>query len=139
MIYFSCKISRMKKESVISIAITVITLLWIGVILARSGSTGPNPISSSGTTNTPASTSQGTILTATAVAAHNTQNDCWIILNGKAYDVTGYLNQHPGGSEAIIAYCGTDATHAFDSIKNGRGHSGQATQELPSLLVGTIQ
>lgn len=31
------------------------------------------------------------------VKRHNSEEDCWIIVRGKVYDVTYYLNTHPGG------------------------------------------
>lgn len=33
---------------------------------------------------------------------HNTQEDCWISYRGKVYDITKYLNFHPGGKFTII-------------------------------------
>ena len=32
------------------------------------------------------------------VRQHNTQDDCWIVVNGKAYDVTDFMPDHPGGA-----------------------------------------
>lgn len=47
------------------------------------------------------------------VALHNTPNDCWIILNGKVYDLTIFARSHPGGSAVIRAAAGTDASRTF--------------------------
>ena len=43
------------------------------------------------------------------------------ILVAKVYDVTKYLDDHPGGSEIIVEYAGKDATDMFEDI----GHSSE--------------
>lgn len=50
------------------------------------------------------------------IKKHNTRKDCWVVIHGKAYDVTGFLNEHPGGAGIILKYAGKDATKAFDPI-----------------------
>lgn len=55
-------------------------------------------------------------LTGVDVGAHNTKESCWVIVHGKAYDVTEFLPEHPGGSKIILKYAGKDATEEFDPI-----------------------
>lgn len=50
------------------------------------------------------------------VKKHNSKADCWVIIHGRAYDVTDFLNEHPGGAGIILKYAGKDATKAFDPI-----------------------
>merc|ERR1712232_561157 len=50
------------------------------------------------------------------VANHNRQEDCWVILNDYAYDVTRFLNKHPGGRAIIMKYAGKDASRAFNPL-----------------------
>lgn len=50
------------------------------------------------------------------VAAHNTKADCWVIIHGKAYNVSDFIDEHPGGAGVILKYAGKDATKAFDPI-----------------------
>merc|ERR1712110_88929 len=50
------------------------------------------------------------------VAQHNTQEDCWVILNGYAYDLTGFLNEHLGGDAIIMKYAGKDGSRAFNPL-----------------------
>jgi cytochrome b involved in lipid metabolism len=45
---------------------------------------------------------------------HNTQDDCWIVVRGKIYDVTCYLKFHPGGIDKLMLGAGRDATQLFD-------------------------
>ncbi|CAK66208.1 unnamed protein product (macronuclear) [Paramecium tetraurelia] len=47
------------------------------------------------------------------VAKHNTINSAWIVINSKVYDVTKYLNKHPGGKEELMKGVGTDGTALF--------------------------
>ncbi|KAH8745573.1 mitochondrial fmn-dependent dehydrogenase [Diaporthe sp. PMI_573] len=44
------------------------------------------------------------------VQKHCRPEDCWIIINGVIYDVSGYLKLHPGGPQAVLDKAGTDAT-----------------------------
>jgi cytochrome b involved in lipid metabolism len=68
------------------------------------------------------------------VAAHNSASDCWIIMNGKVYNVTAFLSSHPGGTRAISRLCGQDATTAFDGV----GHSSRAISLSDSYQIGKI-
>lgn len=74
-------------------------------------------------------------LTMNVVATHNTQNDCWIVINGKVYSVTSYIPMHPGGAKRIVRLCGANATSGYD----GQGHSKYADSLLGQYLVGTLQ
>jgi cytochrome b involved in lipid metabolism len=46
------------------------------------------------------------------VQKHNKENDAWIVLNGKVYDMTLYVNYHPGG-RIIMSCAGKDGTNFF--------------------------
>lgn len=68
------------------------------------------------------------------VQKHNKPNDVWIILHNKIYDVTKYLEDHPGGSAILIEVAGTDATEGFEET----GHSDEAREELVQYYVGDL-
>ncbi|KAF4873379.1 Cytochrome b5 isoform A [Colletotrichum siamense] len=40
------------------------------------------------------------------VGTHNSRNSCWIIVSGHVYDVTDFLDEHPGGAGVILRYAG---------------------------------
>ncbi|XP_045617342.1 cytochrome b5 reductase 4 isoform X2 [Procambarus clarkii] len=50
------------------------------------------------------------------LAKHNKQNDCWMALRGKVYNVTSYMEFHPGGEQELMRGVGTDATDLFNEI-----------------------
>jgi len=66
------------------------------------------------------------------IAAHNTESDCWLQIHDKVYDVTKYLDSHPGGAEVILDTAGGNATDMFDDI----GHSNDARRQLAKFQVG---
>ena len=49
-------------------------------------------------------------LTWTEVEKHTKHSDKWIVIEGKAYDITNWSKKHPGGSRVISHYAGQDAT-----------------------------
>ena len=77
----------------------------------------------------------GGVISAEQVAVHNTEKDCWVILNGKVYDVTKFLPDHPGGKKAILVYAGKDASEEFNML-----HAPNVlTKYLPAdAVVGTV-
>lgn len=68
------------------------------------------------------------------VAKHNTVDDIWVVYNGLVYDVSRFIDEHPGGEEVLADVAGTDATADFDDI----GHSDDAHEILRGLLIGKI-
>lgn len=69
------------------------------------------------------------------VAAHNTSTSCWIVLNGVVFDVTTFLDDHPGGYEILLHHAGKDATDAFEAI----GHSESALEVLNDYSIGLLE
>ena len=66
------------------------------------------------------------------IATHNTETDCWLQIHDKVYDVTRYLDTHPGGAEVILDTAGGNATDMFEDI----GHSKGARRQLDKFQVG---
>jgi L-lactate dehydrogenase (cytochrome) len=64
----------------------------------------------------PGQTPQNEKLHGSDVAKHNTDEDCWIVIHGKAYDVTEFKEDHPGGRNIILKWAGKDATETYEPI-----------------------
>ena len=59
--------------------------------------------------------------TAEEVARHCTRGDLWLVVRGKVYDASGWVDKHPGGATALLRRGGHDASRDFDfHSKRGR-------------------
>lgn len=48
------------------------------------------------------------------VKRHVTKDDLWLLIDGKVYDVTPFLNLHPGGGHLVLEAAGKDSTSLFE-------------------------
>jgi len=85
------------------------------------------------------------VLNMAEIKKHNNQNDCWMLISGKVYDITSYFGHHPGGNEAMAATCGTDATDAYmtkdpnaTSAGSRSAHSSRAQNLLNNYYLGDL-
>ncbi|PIM99080.1 Cytochrome b5 [Handroanthus impetiginosus] len=65
---------------------------------------------------------------------HNTSDDCWVVVDGKVYDVTTYLDEHPGGDDVLLGAAGQDATEEFEDA----GHSKTARELMEQFFIGEL-
>eukprot|EP00980_Cylindrotheca_fusiformis_P002097 scaffold473_cov132-Cylindrotheca_fusiformis.AAC.2 len=66
----------------------------------------------------------------------STNNERRLSIGGpKVYDVTKYLDDHPGGAEVMLDVAGQNADEFFEDI----GHSKEARNELKKFLIGTYK
>jgi len=72
------------------------------------------------------------------VAEHNKSKgdskSIWVVIHDKVYDITKFMDEHPGGEEILIENAGKDATENFEDV----GHSSDAREMLDSYYVGEI-
>ena len=54
------------------------------------------------------------------VRANNSETSCWSAISGNVYNLTQWINSHPGGASRIRALCGTDGTSSFNAQHAGR-------------------
>ncbi len=76
------------------------------VVETPSGSTTVN-------TATGTSTPGAKTFTKEDIALHKDATSCYSSINGSVYDLTAWVNLHPGGKERIISICGIDGTERF--------------------------
>ncbi|XP_035437424.2 cytochrome b5 isoform X3 [Spodoptera frugiperda] len=74
------------------------------------------------------------ILTAEEVKRHNTRKSVWMVIRNEVYDVTSFVDEHPGGEDPILDAAGQDATIAFEDV----GHSEDAKAMLKKYKIGTL-
>lgn len=121
-------------SAALALAATVITVIvghtgaaaaWSGKMSdAAADTSAPVATSTASAASSAKATQAAGALTAAAVAQHATASDCWSIVNGNVYDLTSWVNVHPGGKNRIANMCGKDATSSFNAE-----HGGQASPE----------
>ena len=50
------------------------------------------------------------------ISKHNSEDDAWIVINNNVYDITYFLEKHPGGKSMLLNVAGTDATDFFEAL-----------------------
>ena len=129
------------------IALVLIIVIVGGAAFALSGR---NDSAEENTSQTPSAGSENSgetlqTFTASDVAEHSTEDDCWTIINGQVYDITEYIPRHQGGDE-ILRACGVDSTTLFTErrtedgqpVGDGTPHSSRAEADLSELFIGTL-
>ncbi len=80
----------------------------------------------------------GTQLTMGELSKHDSASDCWLLIDSGVYDVTDFIDQHPGGSDRIIPNCGTDATQEFSTQGGEDTHTAEAEATLSTYYLGEL-
>ena len=109
--------------------------------VSESASTSPTPTPTPSATPTPtpkptpSPTPTRVGYTMDQVKANNSSASCWSVIDGNVYDLTRWINSHPGGAGSIRGLCGIDGTQEFN-----RQHYGQRDplQRLKLYLLGPL-
>ncbi|KAL4940575.1 hypothetical protein BDV06DRAFT_213361 [Aspergillus oleicola] len=72
-------------------------------------------------------TTNGPLVPQAELERHATAEDCWIVVHSRVYDITAFLDEHPGGAAIILKYAGNDASKAYDEV------------HAPSMIAKTLQ
>ena len=78
------------------------------------------------------------LFTQEEVSRHDTIDDCWVIYNGFVYDITIFLEKHPGGAELILDKGGKDISDLFDD-ENFHKHSSAAQNLIRNYKIGILK
>ncbi|KAK3676794.1 hypothetical protein LTR78_003571 [Recurvomyces mirabilis] len=73
-------------------------------------------------------------LTRQSVEQHNTEEDLWVIVDHKVYDLSDFVDAHPGGEVVLRQVAGQDATQAFYNL-----HRHEVLQQYAKLCIGTLE
>ena len=69
------------------------------------------------------------------VTAANSAAKCWTTIRADVYDLTAWIEQHPGGSDKILSICGKDGTSAFEGE---HGSQRRPENELTGYKIGSL-
>jgi len=74
------------------------------------------------------------VLRLAEVKEHNNGKSTWLIIHDKVYDVTKFLDEHPGGEEVLLEQAGQDSTESFEDV----GHSTDARELMKDYYIGEL-
>ena len=72
------------------------------------------------------------------VGRHHRTEDAWIIVDGRVYDITSFLDTHPGGLEVTREHLGHDISDVMRSV-DPHQHSRSAFELLDDYLIGEVR
>eukprot|EP00472_Partenskyella_glossopodia_P014638 CAMPEP_0197523740 /NCGR_PEP_ID=MMETSP1318-20131121/8613_1 /TAXON_ID=552666 /ORGANISM="Partenskyella glossopodia, Strain RCC365" /LENGTH=138 /DNA_ID=CAMNT_0043076531 /DNA_START=20 /DNA_END=436 /DNA_ORIENTATION=+ len=75
------------------------------------------------------------VFTLKDVEDHNKEEDVWFVVHGKIYDVSKYIQEHPGGAEIMAENAGKDVSDQFEEFF----HSAEARTILKKYEIGVLE
>jgi hypothetical protein len=121
-----------KKITGILVALVSVAAISATVLAGHSGAQSVWEV----TPETTAEIATSSTIPLTEVAQHSTAKDCWSVVNGNVYELTQWINEHPGGSGPVESMCGIDASTAFNNQHNGQGEPEAALADFQIGKVG---
>jgi cytochrome b involved in lipid metabolism len=64
------------------------------------------------------------------VQKHNSRESCWTVVRGEVYDLTAWIDKHPGGADKILKLCGKDGTQGFEKVHGGQEKPEKALEKF---------
>lgn len=76
--------------------------------------------------------------TSAEVESHNNAKSCYVTMDSRVYDITDFVDDHPGGGDLVLEYGGKDVKEILrDSVSHE--HSEAAYEILEDSLVGFLE
>jgi len=72
------------------------------------------------------------------VEKHTSADDCWMIHENNVYDVTDFMETHPGGSDMLLSHAGSDVTDVLTD-EDVHKHSECAYNLLKEYHIGKLR
>ena len=71
------------------------------------------------------------------LASHNTEESCWVTIGTRVFDVTDFVDSHPGGGELVLEYGGKDVTKILKD-EDSHTHTEAAYEVLEDGFIGFV-
>lgn len=85
------------------------------------------------------SDSEGRVISLEELAENNHADSCWKAIDGRVYDITDYIDDHPTPASVLTDWCGKESTDAWYDKGNGRPHSPGALALLAQFDIGALE
>ncbi|RYP47919.1 hypothetical protein DL769_011261 [Monosporascus sp. CRB-8-3] len=114
------------------------------IVGQQTSATGSTPTADAGKSSQPASKPQSAKkfeipdkeFTLEEVAKHNKKEDLWVVVKGVVMDLSNWLEEHPGGPQAIMNFMGRDATEEFEMLHDDEVIPKYAPQQVIGRVKG---
>ncbi|KAI9144962.1 delta5 fatty acid desaturase [Paraphysoderma sedebokerense] len=68
------------------------------------------------------------------ISKHNSRASAWVAVRGKVYDITKFVDRHPGGTDVLLFSIGRDASQVFETY-----HDFNVYDVLKKYYIGELE
>ncbi len=70
---------------------------------------------------------------------HNGKESCWVLMDKYIYDVTTFLDDHPGSYKILFKCCAKDCTKGYQDKGIGEAHSSKSDKMRDNMIIGILK
>jgi uncharacterized membrane protein len=107
--------------------------VWEGKLAALNSSTSTSTSTANATPKATSTSKVAGTYNLADLKKHATSTSCWSAINGNVYDLTKWINRHPGGVSVIKGLCGRDGSAGFNGQHGG---ASRPASELATFKIG---